>query len=150
MSEYVRRLRELIGHDPLLLAAAGMIVQDDEGRILLQRRGDDGTWGIPGGALEPGESLEETARRELFEETGLTAVDLALLDVYSGPEFFLRFPNGDQAYLVGATYGTRRVDGELRGDGDETLELAFFGLDALPDGVNTYNRRLIDRCRARL
>lgn len=150
MSGYVRWLRRFIGHEPLLLVASGTIVQDDHGRILLQRRGDDGSWGIPGGALEPGETLEQAARRELLEETGLTAVDLECVDVYSGPEFFLEFPNGDQAWIVGATYLVRTVEGEIRPDGSESVELEFFAMDALPAGLNDYNRMLLDRCRTRI
>jgi len=97
MVGYVEGLRELVGHRPLLPVAAGVIVRDSAGAILLQRRTDDGRWGIPGGALELGETLEEAARRELREETGLTAGELDLLDVYSGPEFFLRYTNGGEA-----------------------------------------------------
>lgn len=65
---YVSELRNLVGHRPLLLAAAGVVVVDDLGRWLLQRRVDDGLWGLLGGALELGESFEDAARRELFEE----------------------------------------------------------------------------------
>ena len=98
---YVSELRDLVGHRPLLLAAAGVVVIDDLGRWLLQRRADDGLWGLVGGALELGESFEDAARRELLEESGLAVESLHQLDVYSGPEFRLTYPNGDQAYVVG-------------------------------------------------
>ena len=71
MGNYVSELRRLVGSRPLLLVAAGVVVRASYGAILLQRRTDDGLWGLPGGALEPGDSLEEAARRELLEETGL-------------------------------------------------------------------------------
>lgn len=150
MSDYVRRMRQHIGHEPLLLAAAGVIVTDQHGSILLQRRGDDGSWGIPGGALELGETLEETARRELLEETGLVAGRLTPLDSYSGPEFFIQHVNGDQVYVVGTTFLAHDVSGELRVDGDESLELRYFAPSRWPDGLNAYNRRLLDRCLNRL
>jgi 8-oxo-dGTP pyrophosphatase MutT (NUDIX family) len=150
MSDYVGELRKVVGHRPLLLAAAGVIVRDTAGAILLQRRTDDGRWGIPGGALELGESLEETARRELTEETGLTAGDLELLDVYSGAEFFLTYANGDQAYVVGATFLAHSVSGESTPDGREGTELRYFSMAALPETLNDYNRRLLERCRDRL
>src|SRR3954452_4487904 len=92
-TSYVAELRAIVGHRPLLLPAAAVIVVDASGAVLLQRRAEDGTWGIPGGCLELGESLEDAARRELREETGLVAEKLRMLDVYSGEEFFIRYPN---------------------------------------------------------
>ncbi|HEX2184483.1 MAG TPA: NUDIX domain-containing protein [Chloroflexota bacterium] len=70
---YVAELRALVGHRPLLVVAAGVLVFDAGGRVLLHRHRDTGRWGIPGGALEPGETLEAAARRELREETGVQA-----------------------------------------------------------------------------
>lgn len=147
MADYVSELRKLVGTRPLILVSAGVIVEDVPGQVLLQRRTDDGRWGIPGGAMELGETLEETARRELREETGLEAGPLELIDVYSGPEFFLTYANGDRAYVVGATYHTRTVSGALRVDA-EGIELRRFPLAALPEDVNDFNRRVLDRCRA--
>jgi 8-oxo-dGTP pyrophosphatase MutT (NUDIX family) len=150
MGDYVAELRTLVGHRPLLLAAAGVIVRDRAGQILLQRRVDDDRWGIPGGALELGESLEEAARRELAEETGLIAGELELLDVYSGAEFFLTYANGDQAYIVGATYLATNVSSEPTPDGGEGKELRYFPTSALPATLNDYNRRLLERCLPQL
>ncbi|MCM4085068.1 NUDIX domain-containing protein [Paractinoplanes hotanensis] len=104
-------MRTLIGHRPLLLAAAGVIVVDDLGRWLIQRRSDDGRWGLIGGAVELVEPFEDAARRELFEESGLVAEVLHQLDVYPGPEFRLTYPDGDQACVVGVTFLAERVSG---------------------------------------
>ncbi len=95
-------------HD--VLVAAGVLVRDRaSGAVLLQLRGHNATWGLPGGRPEPGESLEQAARRELLEETGLAAGDLALVDVYSGSEFVVRYPDGYAVYVVGATFETSDI-----------------------------------------
>ncbi len=78
---YVQELRALVGHTPLILVSAGVLLFDDVGRVLLQRRTDDGLWSIPGGAMEPGESLEDTARREVREEVGVAVGELTLVCV---------------------------------------------------------------------
>jgi 8-oxo-dGTP pyrophosphatase MutT (NUDIX family) len=144
---YVRELRALVGQRPLVLAVAGAIVIDADGRLLLHRRDDSGLWSTSGGAVEPGESLEDAARRELREETGLEAGRLRLLDVYSGAEFFVEYPNGDQVYVVGALFIAEDVRGEPMADGHESTQVGYFGFDALPDDVQPHTRLLIDRCR---
>ncbi|MEV8374641.1 NUDIX domain-containing protein [Kribbella sp. NPDC056861] len=146
MPDYVRDLRKLVGSRPLLLVAACTIVQNPTGAILPQRNAETGRWGIPGGAMELGETLEETAQRELHEETGLTAHDLTLIDLYSGPEWFLQYPNGDQAYVVGATFLVTHTEGNARPDGIECDKLEYFAPTALPPAMDAYNKRLIDRC----
>jgi 8-oxo-dGTP pyrophosphatase MutT (NUDIX family) len=147
VGDYIRELRAVAGHRPLLVPIAAVLVLDPAGRVLLQRR-PEGRWGVPGGAVEPGESLEDAARRELREETGLEAGTLELADVFSGPEFFHRYPNGDESYFVGATYVARDVRGRPVADGREGVALAPFPLDALPDDLLGIARRILTRYRA--
>ena len=73
MSNYILDLRKLVGHRPLLQVGASVIVEDAEGRILLQLRSDNLCWGYAGGSVELDEVVEDAAKRELLEETGLTA-----------------------------------------------------------------------------
>lgn len=128
---YIGDLRELVGNRPLLTAGATVIVIKDN-RILLNLRADTKTWGIPGGAIELGETIEETARRELFEETGLKAEKFTLLNVFSGNDFYFEYPNGDKLYSVIALFKAENVSGELFVNDDESLKLSYFGLDELP------------------
>ena len=98
---YIMDLRAYAGHRPLIQVGAAVLVEDGEGRLLLQKRTDDHLWSFSAaGSMEPGESAEETARRELLEETGLTAYSLELLGVYSGKEEHHIYPNGDEVYNV--------------------------------------------------
>jgi 8-oxo-dGTP diphosphatase len=133
---YIAFLRERVGQITLLTPAAAAIIIDDRGRVLLIRRGDGRGWSVPGGIMEPGERIADCAVRETWEETGLEVEPVRLVGIYSDPEFMhITFPNGDQAHLVSATFECRVVGGSLRADGDESLEVAYFAPDALPEDL---------------
>ncbi|WP_221089279.1 NUDIX domain-containing protein [Deinococcus aquaedulcis] len=141
-------LRKVWGTRPLVGAAVGVLLQDEQGRVLLQRRGDDGLWSEPGGALNPGEDFLSGARRELLEETGLHCENLRLLPLpdglQSGPELYHRYPHGDEIYVVGlrahGTLPASALDRAQPDDSGETLELRWFRLDELPPLSSNANR----------
>ena len=132
MSDYIKEIRELIGSRPFILVGSAVLVFNRDYEVLLQLRTDTGRWGIPGGAMEPGESFEETARRELFEETGLHLKTLKFLDVVAGEEYYFRYPNGDEIYNAIALYACEEWDGKLQMLDCESKELRFFPLNNLP------------------
>ena len=140
---YVSDLRKLVGARPLILVGSEVLVFDPQGRILLQRRADTGEWAIPGGMMEPGETLEETARREVEEETGLKPGTLELFNIYSGPDFFYRYPHGDEVYNVSAAFICREYSGNLSTD-DESTEVGFYPLDSLPGKLIFLNQAVLD------
>jgi 8-oxo-dGTP pyrophosphatase MutT (NUDIX family) len=131
---YIRELRKLVGHRPLILPGAVVLIFNDVGQLLLQHRSDGG-WGLPGGLMELGESLEETARREVKEETGLDIGELKLEGVFSGGEYYLKVANGDELYSVTTVYSTKDYKGELVSDELESIDLQFFSLHQLPDSL---------------
>ena len=139
MADYIKTIRQKIGHDMLIMAGAAVIVYH-AGEVLLQRRLDNGLWAMHGGAIEVGEAAEETARRELFEETGLVADKLELLNVFSGKEAFHTYPNGDQVCNVTIQYVCREFSGELSPQENEVSELRWFRLDGLPEELSRQTR----------
>jgi len=86
---YIEALRRKIGSQAIILVGATVLVYNDEDKILFQYRNDSKDWGLPGGAMELGESLEETAYRELYEETGLKAIKMELVDIFAGGNSFI-------------------------------------------------------------
>ncbi|GAK39232.1 hypothetical protein TCA2_1720 [Paenibacillus sp. TCA20] len=83
-----------------IIVTGGAIIRDKLGRILMQRRSDYGDWGLPGGGMEAGESIEETMIREVFEETGLLVKQHELYSVYSGSRMKYRYPDGNEVVFV--------------------------------------------------
>jgi len=136
---YVRWLRAQVGSQLIYLVYATALVFDDAGRLLVQRRYDFDWLGLPGGALEPGESISACARREAREETDLEIAVERLVGVFSHPDFNLRYPNGDQVQQWTVCVVARPVGGTLHADGGETLQAAWMPVDeALPQFPPAY------------
>jgi 8-oxo-dGTP pyrophosphatase MutT (NUDIX family) len=133
---YIKDLRKIVGSRPLIMSGACVIVIDKINRILLQLRKDNNCWGLAGGSLEMGESLKEVAKRELLEETGLTANKLELFNVYSGEKFYYKYPHGDEVYNVVAAYICDVYEGELKIQKTEVRELKFFDINHLPSNIS--------------
>ncbi len=142
---YVEELRKIVGHRPLIFVGAVTIIVDECGRILLQQRKfPSGTWGITGGLMELGESTEEVAKREVFEETGLKIDDLQLINVYSGAENYIKAENGDEFYVVTIAYFSKNVKGNLLVDTSESLTFEFFYPDQLPNNIVKSHKKILD------
>ena len=142
---YLKELREVVGSQLLITAGVSVIVLRGDA-MLLEKRHDSRDWGLPGGYKELGESLEEAARRELFEETGLVALELRFLALCSGPEFTYTYPNGDRVEAVTAVYQALQVEGELRTAEGENLELRYFDVRELPQ-MYSLSESLLARVR---
>lgn len=130
---YISELRKYVGHQAIINIGATIIVTNDKNELLLNLRSDTGTWGIIGGGMELGESLEETAARELWEEAGLKAERFEMIDVLSGRELFFRYPNGDETYTVIVLYKAVGVSGVPRINDGESRRLEYFSVNALPE-----------------
>lgn len=141
--EYDKQLREFVGHSPIILPGSIVIILNNQYEILLQHK-VDGSWGLPGGLMELGESLTDTAKREVFEETGLNVGHLELIDVFSGPDYFYRIRDEDEFYSVTALFVTKDYKGELIADDLESIELKFFKIDEIPDRMSKVYKESIN------
>lgn len=139
--DYIRWLRSHVGHERVILTFVGGCVYNAQGEVLLQRRGDNGRWGLPGGAIEPGESIRQAAARELLEETGLVVDVKRLIGLYTDPDMV--YPNGDKAHSICIAVEFTVLGGELRCDAEESLELRYFPMDALPELFCQQHQRIL-------
>jgi ADP-ribose pyrophosphatase YjhB (NUDIX family) len=116
MPEYLKNLRRQVGTAPILICGASVIVENEKGEILLQLRSDNKCRGYAGGIVDINEVVEETAKRELFEETGITANSLELFGVFSGEEHFFTYPNGHEVSNVDIIFICKDFAGEPKAD----------------------------------
>ncbi|MDQ0350251.1 ADP-ribose pyrophosphatase YjhB (NUDIX family) [Alkalibacillus filiformis] len=142
---YIKELRELVGHRPLIFVGAVILLENNEGKLLLQQRKfPHGAWGLPGGLMELGESTEDVARRELKEETNLEVGKLNLINVYSGPDQYIKAENGDEFYVVTISYYANDFTGEIKADLEESIQFSFFSPEQLPDHMVGSHRMMIE------
>lgn len=126
--DYIHELRKQIGPRKIILNCAGALIVRD-GKILFQRRTDNGQWGLIGGLLEMNETYEQAALREIREETGLEVKLESFLGIFHNHD--MDWSNGDAAHVIAAMYTASVISGEPRID-SESYELRFFGKDEIP------------------
>ncbi|MFI6061050.1 NUDIX hydrolase [Streptomyces sp. NPDC051286] len=128
--DFIREIRATAGTQLLLLPGVSAVVFDDEGRVLLGRRSDTGKWALIGGICEPGEQPATTAVREVYEETAVHCVaERVVLTQALNP---VQYANGDRCQFLDITFRCKATGGEARVNDDESLEVDWFPLDALP------------------
>lgn len=140
---YIQSLRQYIGTKPIIAPGSAIIVLNEQNELLLQLRADTHDWGLPGGGMEVGDSFEETAQKELLEETGLIAEAFQLVGLASGKELYYKFPHGDEIYNATAIYKAINITGTLKKDA-ESKELQYFALNQLPI-LNTTTVKLLEK-----
>jgi ADP-ribose pyrophosphatase YjhB (NUDIX family) len=113
-----------------------IVAMIEQGRILLTQREDSAVWCLPGGAVEDGESLEQAAARETFEETGLQVRLTRLVGVYSQPHWH----HGGHHF---ALFAGEPIGGALRLAEGETIDVGFFDPRALPEPLVWWHRQPI-------
>lgn len=143
--EFIRTLRASAGRQLLWLPGVTALVFDDAGRVLLNRRTDTRKWSVLGGIPEPGEQPAACAVREVWEETAVhCVVERVVLVQALDP---VTYDNGDHCQYMDITLRCRAVGGEARVNDDESLEVGWFEVDALPD-LNEFGRFRIKQALA--
>ena len=137
MSEYVRRMRDAIGTDLLLVPSVAVLLRDGDARLLLVRHADHGQWGLLGGAIDPDESPRHAAARESREEIGVDVVVGDVVGALGGSAYEVEYANGDRTAYVTIVYDGRVAGGEMRPDGVEVTEIGWFD-DAELDGADLH------------
>ncbi|WP_405884869.1 NUDIX domain-containing protein [Streptomyces sp. NBC_01136] len=129
--DFIRTIRASAGHQLLWLPGVTAIVFDDEGRVLLGRRTDTRKWSVIGGIPDPGEQPAACAVREVHEETNVRCVVERVVLVQALDP--VTYENGDTCQYMDTTFRCRAVGGEARVNDDESLDVGWFAVDALPE-----------------
>ena len=132
---YIEWIRSRVRKRKIFLVFGTAVLRDANGRILLQKRTDFKFWGLPGGVMELNEDIEACTRRELLEETGLTAGPLRLVGIYTHPKYDVTYPNGDKVQQFTICLTGQVNGGNMQVDGTENSKQAFF----TPDEVAKMN-----------
>ena len=140
---YIAEMRKHVGHDVVMTVGCGVLIENEKGEVLLQKRSDTREWCVPGGALEPGETYIEAATRELSEEVGIKVSDLKLFGLYSGADREIHYPNGGVVYSLSVIFITKSYTGEISDSDSEVLEHRFFDKNSIPNDLFTPDARPI-------
>mgnify|MGYP001090895803 CR=1 FL=1 len=140
-----------IGKQAVLRAGASAIIFDDaHQKVLLTKRADNGRWCLPGGGMDPGESIEETCVREVLEETGLKVRVIRLVGVYTSPDLIIEYPDGNLIQPVAFSFEAEVTGGELALS-DETTAYGYFTLNEIDslDFMELHKGRVQDALQKR-
>ena len=126
--------RPLTGMPDRLGVGANAIIFDGDDRVLLEKRSDNGFWGLPGGHAEIGESVQDAVVREVLEETGLTVEVTRLVGIYSQAENFcvVQYPDGNSAHMLSAVFECTPTGGQLQ-ISEESTDLRYHPVESLPE-----------------
>lgn len=115
-----------------VVPAVTAFVQDGNGRILMERRSDNGRWGLPGGTHDVGESIAQTVIREVMEETGLTVEVDRMVGIYTDPRRVIAFSDGEVRQEFSICFAARVVDGAIKSS-SESFEVRWVQISELEE-----------------
>src|SRR5438874_1671758 len=145
ISDYLKKLRERIGHEMLLMPSVTAIVFNERKEVLLQKSADTNDWRLIGGVIDPGEQPADCVVREVKEEAGIDVIVQRIIGVHARP--LVTYPNGDKVNYVSTSFLCRATIGEPRVCDDESLEMKYFLISNLPT-LNALDKYLIELARS--
>ncbi|MCH8560199.1 NUDIX domain-containing protein [Nesterenkonia sp. LB17] len=158
--DFIKELRQDIGTKELWIPAARGVVlrrgavggeaaapspaapSTAETEVLLVRRADNGAWTVTSGILDPGEDPAVGAVREVEEETGVVARPVRVAGVFATG--LVRYPNGDACRYLDTVLEMEPISGQARVNDDESVEVGWFPVSALPEPISEDQRMVID------
>jgi ADP-ribose pyrophosphatase YjhB (NUDIX family) len=147
MLDHIGELRRLIGNMKIIVPGVRALIFDTKGQLLLEKQRLFGSWALPHGCVDLGESAADAMKREVKEETGIVVRSAELFGIYTDPKYSVVYPNGDQVQTFTMAFLVRKWEGMLVPDGDEVEQLGFFPLERLPEPIYPIHRETIDDYR---
>lgn len=137
----------MIGHTKIIVPGVRALILNDRGELLLERQALFGSWALPHGCVDVGESALDALKREVREETGLSIVSATPFGLYTDPRYSITYPNGDQVQTFSLAFLVKEWSGEPRPDHDEVTRLGFFAPESLPQPMYAIHQDTIQDYR---
>ncbi|MFC6176127.1 NUDIX hydrolase [Companilactobacillus huachuanensis] len=142
MANYIKEIRSLVGHRPIILNAAGAILVNSKNEVLLNLRTDTHNWSLPGGFLEYGETFEQACIREYKEDAGIDVEIIKPIGIFD--QGFTVYPNGDKTQVISRLYLVKQIGGHTLNEAtNETLDLKYFPFGQLPPLLNQQTAEML-------
>ena len=141
--DYISKIRQYVGHMPIMATAVLGIIYDKKRGILFEKRSDNGMWCVPGGAIELGETLEQALKREVKEETGITLDPdrLNFLNFNADPKSDKR-QNVTFRYIAWVNYDEALAELTTKySEKDEVMEVRFIPLSDIKEYSWAFNHQ---------
>ena len=134
-----------LGREGKIRLGCSAAIFDEQGRILLTKRSDNSQWCLPGGAVDPGETVAEACEREVWEETGLVVHVKRLVGIYSYSDQLVVYPDGNKVQVVALHFEVEVTSGEA-GLSNEVSEFGYFTIEEMEglEFLGRHKERVLD------
>ena len=140
-------IRSLVGHIPMLRSVVVLIIYKN-GKVLLQKREDNGLWALHGGGINVGETYLEALNREVKEELNITPVNPKLMGIFSGEKMYNKYQKSqDEVYVLSHAFICDKYIGDIDFTDGEVTNLKWFDIENLPQNIFHLNKPVLDNLK---